>query len=127
MAVILVVDDSPMILKAAKALLSRKGHEVRVVGVIKSALIRIEGEPFDLIIMDLNLPDLRGDDAIEIIRRQMKVDVPIIVLSGEIKTEVMVRLKTLGISAFVAKSADFISRLSEEVDKVLSPQPSIDT
>ena len=70
--------------------------------------------------MDLNLPDLRGEDAIEIIRKQMKNSVPIIVLSGEIKTEVMVRLKSLGISAFVAKSADFLIRLSEEVDKALS-------
>ena len=119
MALILVVDDSPMIQKAAKALLAQKGHDVRVVGVVKSALTRVEGEPLDLIIMDLNLPDLRGEDAIEIIRKQMKNSVPIIVLSGEIKTEVMVRLKTLGISAFVAKSADFLIRLSEEVDKAL--------
>ncbi len=105
---------------ALAALLAKKGHDVRVAGVVKSALTRIEGEPLDLIIMDLNLPDLRGDDAIEMIRKQMKVKVPIIVLSGEIKTEVMVRLKTLGISAFVAKSADFLIRLSEEVDKALS-------
>lgn len=111
-----------MIQKAAKALLSKKGHDVRVAGVVKSALIRIEGEPLDLIIMDLNLPDLRGDDAIEIIRKQMNLKVPIIVLSGEIKTEVMVRLKALGIFAFVAKSADFLTRLSEEVDKALSEQ-----
>ena len=73
MALILVVDDSPMIQKAAKALLSQKGHDVRVAGVVKSALIRIEGEKFDLIIMDLNLPDLQGDVAIEVIRKQMKV------------------------------------------------------
>ena len=120
MAVVLVVDDSPMIQKVAKAVLTKMGHEVRVAGVVKSALTRIEGEPCDLIVMDLNLPDLRGDDAIEIIRKRMKLEVPIIVLSGEIKTEVMLRLKTLGISAFVAKSDEFISRLSEEVDKALS-------
>ena len=120
MALVLVVDDSPMIQKVAKAVLTKMGHEVRVAGVVKSALTRIEGEPCDLIVMDLNLPDLRGDDAIEIIRKCMKLEVPIIVLSGEIKTEVMLRLKTLGISAFVAKSDEFISRLSEEVDKALS-------
>ena len=120
MALVLVVDDSPMIQKVAKAVLTKMGHEVRVAGVVKSALTRIEGEPCDLIVMDLNLPDLRGDDAIEIIRKRMKLEVPIIVLSGEIKTEVMLRLKTLGISAFVAKSDEFISRLSEEVDKALS-------
>ena len=37
---ILVVDDSPMIQKAAKALLTKKGHDVRVVGVVKSAFTR---------------------------------------------------------------------------------------
>ena len=91
------------------------------------SLDRIEGESFDLIVMDLNLPDLRGDDAIEIIRKQMKVTVPVIVLSGEIKTEVMVRLKTLGISGFVAKSDEFLFRLSEEVDKALAEELSRDT
>ncbi len=127
MALILVVDDSPMIQKVAKALLTKKGHDVRVTALAKSALNRIGLEPFDLIIMDLNLPDLRGDDAIEIIRKQMKINVPIIVLSGEIKPEVMVRLKTLEISAFVAKSDEFVFRLSEEVDKALSEQLSSDT
>ncbi len=123
MALILVVDDSPMIQKVAKALLTKKGHDVRVVGVVKSALTRIKGEPFDLIVMDLNLPDIRGDDAIEMIRKQMKVKVPIIVLSGEIRPDVVLRLQPLGISAFVAKSDEFVFRLSEEVDKVLSENP----
>ena len=127
MALILVVDDSPMIQKVAKALLSKKGHDVRVAGVVKSALIRIEGEKFDLIIMDLNLPDLQGDMAIEVIRKQMKVKVPIIVLSGSIEPKVMQRLKPLGISAFVAKSEQFVFRLSEEVDKVLAEQLNSET
>ncbi len=120
-------NDDNLAVKAAKALLTKKGHDVRVVGVVKSAFTRIEGEPFDLIVMDLNLPDLRGDDAIETIRNQMNLKVPIIVLSGEIKPEVVLRLKPLGISAFVTKSADFVLRLSEEVDKALSEQLSTDT
>lgn len=120
MALILVVDDSPMIQKVAKAVLTKMGHEVRIAGVVKSALTRIEGETFDLILMDLNLPDLRGDDAIKIIREQMNVEVPIIVFSGEIKTDVMMKLQPLGISAFVAKGDEFVFRLSEEVNRALS-------
>ena len=80
----------------------------------------LRGRLFDLILMDLNLPDLRGDDAIKIIREHMKVEVPIIVFSGEIKTDVMVKLQPLGISAFVAKGEEFVFRLGEEVDKALS-------
>ena len=109
-----------MIQKVAKAVLTKMGHEVRIAGVVKSALTRIEGETFDLILMDLNLPDLRGDDAIKIIREQMNVEVPIIVFSGEIKTDVMMKLRPLGISAFVAKGEEFVFRLSEEVDKTLA-------
>ena len=120
MALILVVDDSPMIQKVTNAVLTKKGHDVRVAGVVKSAFTRIKGESFDLIIMDLNLPDLPGDETIEVIRKQMKIKVPIIVLSGSIEPKVIQRLKPLGISAFVAKSEQFLFRLSEEVDKVLS-------
>ena len=127
MALILVVDDSPMIRKVANALLTRKGHDVRVTALVKDALNLIGAEPFDLIIMDLNLPDQRGDNAIEIIRKQMRINVPIIVLSAEINPEVIGRLKALGISAFVAKSEEFVLRLSEEVGKALSEQQSNDT
>lgn len=70
--------------------------------------------------MDLNLPDLRGDEAIEIIRRRMKYIGPIIVLSGSIETDVVVKLAPLNISAFVTKSKEFVTRLNEEVDKGLA-------
>ena len=120
MALILVVDDSPMIQKVAKAVLTKMGHEVHIVGVVKSALARIQGETFDLILMDLNLPDMRGDEAIKIIREHMHVEAPIIVFSGEIKTDVMMKLQPLGISAFVAKGEEFVFRLTKEVNRALS-------
>jgi CheY-like chemotaxis protein len=120
LALILVVDDSPMIQKVANAFLTRKGHDVRVVGTVKGALTRMEAERFDLILMDLNLPDMPGDQAIEVIRKVKRVGAPIIVLSAEIKVDVVLKLQPYGVTGFVAKSDDFIVRLSGEVDKALA-------
>jgi len=119
-ALILVVDDSQMVQKAVKDLLEKKEHRIRMAGTVRTAVNRIRSQKFDLILMDLNLPDARGEEAIRELRLQMKVKTPIIVLSGEIKAETVIALKPFGISGFVIKSDDFERRLDEEVDKSLS-------
>ena len=68
-----------------KNLLEKEGHRVEVTGLIKSAIDVLRSNRFDLILMDLNLPDFRGEQAIRLLRRNLQLDTPIVVLSGEIK------------------------------------------
>ena len=53
----------------------------------------------------------------------MKIETPIIVLSGEIKAETVKLLKPLGVSGFVTKSDNFEMKLREEMAKVLGDDP----
>jgi DNA-binding response OmpR family regulator len=119
MASILLVEDSPLIQEMVRSLLEESGHQVEVAAKIMPAVRLIKSARFDLILMDLNLPDFRGEDAIRGLRHHMKVDTPIIVLSGEIKIDTIVSLRPLGVAGFVAKSDDFEPRLLEELAKVL--------
>ena len=116
---VLVVDDSQMIQAMVKNLLEREGHRVEVTGLIKSAIDVLKSNRFDLILMDLNLPDFRGEQAIRLLRRNLQLDTPIVVLSGEIKSDTVVQLRALAVSNFVSKTADFEKRLLEEIAKVL--------
>ena len=120
MASILLIEDSTMVQKVVDRLLSRKGHEVRIAGTVREAVNGLKEGAYGLILMDLNLPDARGEAAVSFLRDVMEIKTPVIVISSEIKADTVVELQPYGISAYVAKSEDFVQRLSEEVDKVLS-------
>ena len=76
---ILVVDDEPQIRRLLKTSLMPQKFEIAEAGTAGVALKRIDAEEFDLIILDLGLPDRSGIEVIEEVRKTSSV--PIIVLS----------------------------------------------
>ncbi|MBK1841142.1 response regulator [Azospirillum sp. YIM B02556] len=67
---ILLAEDETVTRLAARALLERAGHRVVAVEDGPTAVAAAAGNAFDLILMDLGLPGLPGDDAVRAIRRQ---------------------------------------------------------
>ncbi len=80
MSRVLVVEDDPALRRALAITLQSRGYEVTGVGDGRSALREAAGPPFDLVILDLGLPDLDGTDVIAALRGWSQV--PIIVLSA---------------------------------------------
>ncbi len=65
---ILLAEDNPISQKLATKLLSNHGHDVRVVVTGKAAVEAWEQEEFDLILMDNQMPEMDGIDAVREIR-----------------------------------------------------------
>jgi DNA-binding response OmpR family regulator len=63
---VLVVDDEPSICRALTIALSRAGYNVRAVesGEVAHSLVR--SEHFDCLVVDLRIPDMRGDVLFEL-------------------------------------------------------------
>lgn len=59
---ILVVDDEPLVCDAVKMMLSFDGHSVQTATSGTAALACLADEPFDLVIMDYAMPEMRGDE-----------------------------------------------------------------
>ena len=76
---ILVVDDEAQIRKFLRISLGASGHQVIEAETAEAGIARAKAEPFDLVILDLGLPDMDGQEAITAIRDFSQV--PIIVLS----------------------------------------------
>ena len=76
---ILVVDDEPQIRRLLKTTLVPQKFEIAEAGTAAIALKRIDQEEFDLVILDLGLPDRSGIAVIEEVRKTSSL--PIIVLS----------------------------------------------
>jgi DNA-binding NtrC family response regulator len=63
---VLVVDDEPSICRAMTIALSRAGYDVRAVEGGEVALSLLRTEHFDCMIVDLRVPDMRGDVLFEL-------------------------------------------------------------
>lgn len=63
---VLVVDDEPSICRAMTIALSRAGYDVRAVESGEVALSLLRTDHFDCMIVDLRVPDMRGDVLFEL-------------------------------------------------------------
>ena len=58
---VLIVDDEPSICKALSHALQREGHEVLTALGGEAALAILREQPVDVLLLDLRMPDMRGD------------------------------------------------------------------
>jgi two-component system KDP operon response regulator KdpE len=83
---ILVVDDEPQLLRVLRPTLAAAGYDVTTAETGAGAITTSASSQFDLILLDLGLPDMDGKDVISRVREWS--DVPILVLSArEIEAE----------------------------------------
>jgi excisionase family DNA binding protein len=78
---VLVVDDDENLQNLFKVFLRKIGFSRVVVGTVKEALAAIEKQKFDLIFLDLKLPDGPADDIYDAAKEQQP-DCPIIIITG---------------------------------------------
>jgi two-component system chemotaxis response regulator CheY len=111
--VVLVVDDSATVRKFVAASLNMKGFRVVTAMDGVEALERMPAEKFDLIITDLNMPDMDGFEFIRTLRETPEYrDIPIIVLSSYTDLKNKDLALEIGALAFLEKplSAEAIQR-----------------
>ncbi len=63
---VLIVDDEPAICRALSIALERAGYDVRTALSGDAALAMLESEYFDVLVIDLRIPDTRGDVVFEL-------------------------------------------------------------
>ncbi len=92
---ILVIDDSPTILNILKILLTKKNYDVILAENGKKGISKVESEEIDLILLDMQLPDMKGREVAKYIRAQKKFQhIPIIYLTGQSDINEAESLKT---------------------------------
>ena len=78
---VLVVDDDPMVCVAIEVCLQRQGFEVTVADGGEAGMRAIEAATFDVMLIDVFMPHMRGFDAIRIFHERVP-QIPIIAMSG---------------------------------------------
>ncbi len=78
---VLVVDDDESLQNLFKLFLKKIGFSRVVVGTVKEAIAALEKQKFDLVFLDLKLPDGPADDVYDFVKREQP-DCPVIIITG---------------------------------------------
>jgi CheY-like chemotaxis protein len=102
--VLLCEDDAATRLVTSRVLKTHLGCTVMECKDGAEALERLESERFDLLVLDLEMPVLGGEEVLEVIRASKHLnDLPVLVVSSERRSEVIARLVRLGVTDYLLK------------------------
>ena len=103
---ILIVDDHPLIREALRHVLLALDAEINLIEAqdFAAALVAADADPdFDLILLDLGLPDIDGFDALSELRKRHP-GVPVVVLSAAEQPAIVMRAIDAGAMGFIPKT-----------------------
>jgi CheY-like chemotaxis protein/HPt (histidine-containing phosphotransfer) domain-containing protein len=103
---ILLAEDSLVNQKLARALLAKAGHQVVVADNGREAMAAFESQSFDLILMDVQMPEMDGLEATTAIRaveRRQGGSVPIIAMTAHVLPGDRERCLDAGMNGYIAK------------------------
>ena len=120
MSKILIVEDNEKNMKLVRDLLQYKGHQtLEAVNGMDGVRLAIDHVP-DLILMDIQLPDISGIQALALIREQDALNsVPVLAVSASVMPEEQQKIVTSGFDAFIAKPIN-IKQFIDSVQSFLS-------
>ncbi len=119
---VLIVEDDPAALYALKRLLSPEGVNITGVNDALSALKALESALYDIMILDLGLPDFSGIDLLELIDEKRNVSLPKVVIhTGRDITESEREKLARFTDRIVIKSTHSHERLLDELHNFIAP------
>lgn len=117
---VLVAEDIALNQLLMRTLLDDFGFECDIAANGKIAIDKIKGNTYDIILMDLQMPEMNGFEASEYIRNVMHSDIPIIALTADVTTVDLAKCKSVGMNDYIAKPVDeklLYSKIVEYVKK----------
>ena len=105
-AKILVVDDNAVNLKVAAGIFSKYGIDISLATCGEDSIKKMESEHYDLVLMDMVMPDLCGDEVLKLIRAKEDhyyKEIPFIALTAQTGANVREEILALGFQEYLAK------------------------
>jgi DNA-binding NtrC family response regulator len=112
---VLVIDDEPDFLETIVKRLRKRQIEVAGVGSGKEALLLLQEQSFDVVILDVRMPGMDGIETLKEIRKRSPLT-EVIMLTGHGSVESGIQGMQLGAFDYVIKPADF-EELIEKVNQ----------
>jgi PAS domain S-box-containing protein len=123
---VLVVEDMALNQLLMKTLLDDFGFDRDIASNGKIAIEKLQMKSYDIILMDLQMPEMNGFEATEYIRNELHSKIPIIALTADVTTVDLAKCKAVGMNDYIAKPVDeriLYSKIIGLVKKASAPAP----
>lgn len=127
---VLIVDDNPVNVKVIDVRLKKLGVETTCLTDSRMAIDTIKDRDFDLILLDVVMPDVSGLDILKWVReRYSAMRLPVIMVTAKIENQDLIEAMQIGANDFITKPIDFqiawaridthitIKRFNDEVER----------
>lgn len=120
---LLIIDDEPSILESLSLFLQDEGYQVLTAANGKEGLDLFFAHEVDLVITDLRMPVMDGNQVMEALRdhaRENQIpEPPVIVISGVGKRRDVIRALRMGAKDYITKPAEDLDRISHTIEQVI--------
>ncbi|MFZ5468350.1 MAG: response regulator [Myxococcota bacterium] len=117
---VLVIDDSQMTLDLVVRALRSAGYTTEGAADLASLDAALAKTKFDLVLVDVNMPEMYGDDVVEFLRTQRKLSSKLVLYSDIAETELAAKAKAVGADGYICKSKGLESAVAN-VGKLTAP------
>src|SRR6266571_4554033 len=101
---LLVVDDNSMNLIMLSRYINKLGYQATLVENGRQALEKLQGKPFDLVLLDVEMPEMDGYQVLEQLKANPRLrDIPVIMISAVEELESVVKCIELGAQDYLPK------------------------
>src|SRR5690242_9335592 len=106
MPLVLVVEDNKLIQKAYSIALKDVGYIGEIVGLCTQALMLLEANQYDLVLMDIGLPDRSGIEVTRLFRQSniQNIYTPIIAMTAYLSSEIICDCLEAGCNLILSKT-----------------------
>ncbi len=103
---VLVAEDVLLNQLLIKIIVAEFGFEVDVASNGKVAVEMLQKKHYDIILMDLHMPEMNGFEATTFIRQKLRSNIPIIALTADVTTVDLEKCKEIGMNDYISKPID---------------------
>jgi DNA-binding response OmpR family regulator len=118
---IIVMDDSEVVLHAVKAFLQSKGYQVRAAANLAELETALAAGRPNLFILDVQMPEMYGDDVAQVLREVRSMKIPVILFSDIDEAALAERGRDARVAAYVTKR-EGMGALAAQIEAVLARQ-----
>jgi len=103
---VLVAEDIALNQLLMRTLLDDFGFDCDIAANGKIAVDKMQSNQYDIVLMDLQMPEMNGFEATDYIRNKLKSDIPIMALTADVTTVDLAKCRAVGMNDYIAKPVD---------------------
>lgn len=118
---VLVAEDIALNQMLIKIILADFGFECEIAENGKIIIEKLKENEYDIILMDLQMPEMNGFEATDYIRNQMNLEIPIIALTADVTSVDIEKSKKIGMNDYISKPIDeelLYSKMMMQINKI---------